>query len=115
MNNNNNGHGAILSKEEILNSIERGDIVIEPYTEENVGCASIDLTLSNEFRFYKPGLQVLDINEETDYKSITKKVILEEGESYLLLPGCACLSITQEKITLAPNICGLLEGRLVLT
>jgi len=76
-----------------------------------VGCASVDLTLSNEFRYFKPGLSVVPVNEETNYKDITTKITLKEGESYLLLPGQACLGITEEAIKLSPKICGLLEGR----
>ena len=38
-------------------------------------------------------------------------MVLKQGEPYLLLPGQACLGITEEKITLAPTLCGLLEGR----
>jgi hypothetical protein len=45
------------------------------------------LTLSNEFRYYKPGLKVVNVVEETNYKDITELTILKEGESYLLLPG----------------------------
>jgi len=71
----------------------------------------VDLTLSNEFRFYKPGLQVVPVTENTDYKDITEKMVLKEGESFLLLPGQACLGITSETIHLSPRICGLLEGR----
>lgn len=32
---------------------------------------SIDLRLSNEFRYYKPGLQTIPVREDTDYKTIT--------------------------------------------
>lgn len=39
---------------------------------------SIDLCLSNEFRYYKPGLQVLDVVETTNYKDITEYVTLAE-------------------------------------
>ena len=69
---------------------------------------SIDLTLSNDFRFFKPGLKIINVNEDTDYTTITEKITLAEGESYLLLPGCACLGITEEIIELSPSLCGLL-------
>eukprot|EP01090_Pellita_catalonica_P009766 TRINITY_DN20928_c0_g1_i1.p1 TRINITY_DN20928_c0_g1~~TRINITY_DN20928_c0_g1_i1.p1 ORF type:complete len:172 (+),score=9.60 TRINITY_DN20928_c0_g1_i1:57-572(+) len=102
---------SVLAKEEILKAVRRGEIVITPYDPEAVGCASIDLTLSNEFRYYKPGLNVIPVKEDTDYKDITERVTIPEGESYLLLPGCACLGITVENIKLSSGICGLLEGR----
>eukprot|EP01119_Soliformovum_irregulare_P023179 TRINITY_DN806_c0_g1_i1.p1 TRINITY_DN806_c0_g1~~TRINITY_DN806_c0_g1_i1.p1 ORF type:complete len:172 (-),score=35.06 TRINITY_DN806_c0_g1_i1:89-604(-) len=102
---------SVLSHDKILEAIDKGDIIIEPLRREAVGCASVDLTLSNEFRYYKPGLAVVPIREETNYKDITEKITLKEGEGYLLLPGQACLGITEETIKLAPHLCGLLEGR----
>ena len=36
---------------------------------------------------------------------------LKEGEKLLLLPGQACLAITRERVTLSPDVCGILEGR----
>ena len=101
----------ILTKDEIFKAIDQGQITITPYKSENVGCASVDLTLSNEFRYFKPGLHVLPVLESTNYKDITEKVMLNPGEHYLLLPGQACLGITEEQIHLAPGLCGLLEGR----
>ena len=105
------GSGAVLSKSRILEHIASGDIKITPYDETAVGCASIDLRLSNEFRFYKPGLSIYDVTENADYQEITEKVVLEEGKSYLLLPGQACLGITMERVEIPPFLCGLLEGR----
>lgn len=124
--------GAVLAKPEILASIAAGytrthtrppstlssmpnklvfvrsEIAISPYDESAIGCASVDLTLSNEFRFFKPGHHVVDVTEDIDFKDITEHVVLPEGESWLLLPGTACLGITQERVTLSSNLCGLL-------
>jgi dCTP deaminase len=102
---------SVLSREEILKAMENGDIVIDPFDPNNIGCASVDLRLSNEFRFYKPGLHVLAVKEDVNYKDITEKMVLKEGEKYLLLPGQACLGITVETIKLSSKYCGLLEGR----
>ncbi|KAI3645975.1 hypothetical protein MP228_008903 [Amoeboaphelidium protococcarum] len=102
---------AVLAKDAILKAIESKDIIIHPYDPSAVGCASIDLTLSNEFRFYKAGLKVVPVLEDTNFKDLTEKVVLAEGESYLLLPGQACLGITKERVTLSSSLCGLLEGR----
>lgn len=48
------------------------------------------------------------MKEGADYKEITTKIVLKEGDKYLLLPGQACLGITVETIKLAPHLCGLL-------
>jgi len=102
---------SVLSRDKILEAIDNEEIKITPFSKEAVGCASVDLTLSNEFRFYKPGLSVIPVKESTNYKDITEKIRLKEGEAFLLLPGQACLGITEETITLSPKLCGLLEGR----
>jgi len=102
---------SVLSRKEILQALENGDIIIEPYDPAAVGSASVDLTLSNEFRYYKPGHEVIPVREDTDFRALTEKVVLKEGETFLLLPGTACLGITEETVTLSPRLCGLLEGR----
>eukprot|EP00003_Mantamonas_plastica_P021164 TRINITY_DN3420_c0_g1_i3.p1 TRINITY_DN3420_c0_g1~~TRINITY_DN3420_c0_g1_i3.p1 ORF type:complete len:195 (+),score=49.19 TRINITY_DN3420_c0_g1_i3:48-587(+) len=103
--------GAVLTKEKILEAIDAGEIKIEPYDESAVGCASVDLTLSNEFRIYVSGQKMITVDENVDYKDITEKVIVEEGDYFMLPPGQACLGITEETISLSSNLCGLLEGR----
>jgi len=102
---------SVLSRDEILKAIDSGDIEITPYDSTAIGCASVDLTLDSEFRYFKPGLNVVPVREDTDYRDITEKVILPEGEPYLLLPGQACLGITKERIKISSSLCGLLEGR----
>eukprot|EP00026_Physarum_polycephalum_P015607 Phypoly_transcript_16326.p1 GENE.Phypoly_transcript_16326~~Phypoly_transcript_16326.p1 ORF type:complete len:228 (+),score=19.60 Phypoly_transcript_16326:173-856(+) len=102
---------SVLSHDEILKAMDSGDIKITPFDPKSVGCASVDLTLSNEFRYYNPGMQVVDVTEATDFKNLTTRVDIADGDAFLLLPGCACLSITTERVTLSPRICGLLEGR----
>eukprot|EP01104_Vermistella_antarctica_P000733 TRINITY_DN10853_c0_g1_i1.p1 TRINITY_DN10853_c0_g1~~TRINITY_DN10853_c0_g1_i1.p1 ORF type:complete len:176 (+),score=26.43 TRINITY_DN10853_c0_g1_i1:167-694(+) len=104
--------GAVLAHSEIVKGIENGDIIITPPLEDSsIGCASVDLRLSHEFRFYKPGLKTLRVTEDVDYREITERVDLKEGETFLLLPKTACLGITTESVALSPKLCGLLEGR----
>lgn len=66
------------------------------------------MTLSNEFRYYKPGSKPLRVTEDTNYEDITVKVEVPDGGTYLLLPGQLCLGITKENIKLPSSICGLL-------
>jgi len=102
---------AILAKDEILKEIHKGNIKITPYDPSCIGAASVDLTLSNEFRYFKSGLEVVPVTEETDYKDHTVKVTLNEGDHFLLLPQRTCIGITNERVTLSGRLCGLLEGR----
>ena len=103
--------GSILSKNKILEKIDQGDIIIEPYSINNICPAGYDLTLSNEFRYYKRQVKEVIINEDTDYTNYTEKIIVEDGHYLTLLPKETVLGITTEKITLSNNLCGLLNGR----
>lgn len=97
----------LLVKDEILAEISKGNIRIEPFNEKNIGPGSIDLTLDNVFRrFVKK--KVVNIDENTDYKKVTK--LVRKGVIDIK-PGELILGITKEKITLAENIAGWLQGR----
>lgn len=97
----------ILTKDEILKEIKKGRIKIEPFTEDAVGPASIDLHLSNEFRIFKKNLKPIEINEDADYKNLTKLV---KG-TITIQPGEFVHGLTEEKITLPEDIFGMLGGR----
>ena len=102
---------AILTKDKILEEIKKGNIKIKPFKKENVGPASIDLTLGNTFRKFKAARQPFTIKEETEIDKITEIITLKNKESLLVSPGETVLGITREKITLSPSICARLEGR----
>jgi dCTP deaminase len=96
----------ILAKDEILKRIKSGKIKITPYSTSNLGPASYDLTLGNEFRTYSGGRDIA-VSEATDYKKFSK---IRKG-SIKLKPDSFVLAVTKEKITLADDICGWLSGR----
>lgn len=99
----------VLTREEILKEVEKGRIVIEPFSEENLGPASYDFTLSNEFRIFKKLAHPVDVHEDSDYRDITEKIEVED--SLLILPGETVLGITVEKLTLPDDICAWIQGR----
>jgi len=98
---------AVLSQKDILKQIKKGKIKITPFSKEQVGPASIDLRLGNEFRIFKKGKKA-KIVESVNYKDFTKLV---KGKCITLKPGEFILGLTKEKITLPDNICGWLTGR----
>eukprot|EP01105_Mastigella_eilhardi_P007277 TRINITY_DN18777_c0_g1_i1.p1 TRINITY_DN18777_c0_g1~~TRINITY_DN18777_c0_g1_i1.p1 ORF type:complete len:187 (-),score=56.94 TRINITY_DN18777_c0_g1_i1:100-615(-) len=102
---------AVLCRDEILKAMRAGEITITPCDEGCIGPASMDLSLGNEFRFFKTAPATVPISADTDYKTITQLVDVPDGKSFVLLPGQLCLSITKENVKLSPRICGLLEGR----
>jgi deoxycytidine triphosphate deaminase len=69
----------------------------------------VDLHLGSEFRVFRKAREVIRVTEETDYETVTEKVHAADG--LMLVPGETVLGITREQITLAPHLCGWLEGR----
>jgi dCTP deaminase len=79
----------ILSDKEILNCIERGSIVIEPFNRDCLGSNSYDVHLGSTLATY--------VNEELDAKKhnqITTFQIPSEG--FTLLPNVLYLGVTEE-------------------
>ncbi len=100
---------SILTRDAIFDAIKCGEIKIEPFAPEAVGPASVDLRLDKKFRVFKKLHVVYDVVEDANYEEVTEYI--EVDDHFLLLPGESVLGVTTEKITLAPNICGWLEGR----
>ncbi|HEY8495332.1 MAG TPA: dCTP deaminase [Myxococcota bacterium] len=99
----------VLTRDAILREIEAGRLVIEPLSEDQIGPASIDLTLGREIRVLEPGGESIPIRDESDYRDHSRALRLDEP--YLLAPGGTILGVTVEHITLPPDLCGFLEGR----
>lgn len=99
----------ILTHDVILREIDNRQIMITPFSPDQVGPASIDLHLGDEIRVMEGGPDVIDMTEEADYRLVTRVRTL--AHPYLLKPGETIHGITQEHIRLPDNICGWLEGR----
>lgn len=97
----------ILSREEILKLAKSKKLAITPFVKENIGPASIDLTLGKEFRVYGKS-QRIDITEKSDYKDFTEELITDK---ITLKPGDFVLGVSEERIKLPEDICGTLTGR----
>ncbi len=100
---------SILTHDEILKEIEKGNIVITPFDKVMVGPGSVDLHLGEDFRIFKKVYDIVEVNDETDYEEMTE--IRHAPNGIVLMPGETILGITRERIKLAANICGWLEGR----
>lgn len=99
----------ILTRNEIIKEIEKGRIKIQPINRSQIGPASIDLSLGDEYRIFKRRIFPYKVNEKTNFEEITTK---RKAKKYIILqPNEFILGITKEKITLPENICGRLTGR----
>ncbi len=100
---------SVLTRDVLLAEIAARRIVIEPFDPSQVGPASIDLTLGDEIRVIERGPEPIPIREDVDYRDYTRVASL--AKPYVLAAGATIHGITRERITLAPDLCGLLEGR----
>jgi dCTP deaminase len=100
---------AVLTRDALLAEMEAGRLLVEPIESDQVGPASIDLTLGEEIRILDPGDEPIPIREEVDYRELTRVDRLDAP--YVLAPGATIHGITRERITLGPSLCGFLEGR----
>ena len=100
-----------MSKVAILEYIKKGKLKIEPFNRDQVGPGSIDLTLGNEFRVFEKVSKIYHAKGEMDYRKITKKVKVNDGDYFLLMPGELVHGITKERLKLPENLAGWIEGR----
>ncbi|MBR9707186.1 MAG: dCTP deaminase [Candidatus Diapherotrites archaeon] len=100
----------ILSKNEIQRLLKNGDLKIKPLHATNVGPASVDLTLGNTLRKFKPITKTLDPTNKKANEATTTSINLAK-KYYELQPGELILGITQEKIHLPNYLCAWLQGK----
>jgi dCTP deaminase len=93
----------ILSDKKILEAIEQGEIVIEPYSREFLGTNSYDVHLGKWLATYKDA--VLDARKHNEIEHF---IIPEEG--FVLQPGKLYLGVTAE-YTETHNSVPFLEGK----
>src|SRR5690554_6008435 len=93
----------ILSDKKILESIESGKIVIEPFDRKNLGTNSYDVHLGKELAYYKD--HILDARKHNRIEHFN---IPEEG--FVLHPNTLYLGVTQE-YTETHNAVPFLEGK----
>lgn len=100
---------AVLTRDVIRSELRDGRIQIEPFEEDQVGAASIDLTLGDEIRVIDRGATPIDLVADSDFRAHTHRQSLTTP--FVLEPGSTIHGITRERIRLPSDICGFLEGR----
>ena len=100
---------AVLTRDVILAEIEAGNVRIDPFERDQLGAASIDLTLGDEIRVIEQVGKPIDLVADSDYRNYTRVERLDRP--FVLESGSTIHGITRERITLPANLCGFLEGR----
>jgi len=102
----------MLSHNEILKEIEKGNIQLTPFEPKNVGACSVDLRLGYEFRkFDRNKGSIVNVTNDIDSGEFSTIVKLRKKESYILKPNELVLGVTLEKLKLSNKICAKLDGR----
>lgn len=99
-----------LSDVDIREYLKKGKIRIEPLDEKQIGPASVDLTLGDEWYFFKKqyaGKAAVDLLKTP----FTEAFEMRKAANISLQPGELCLGKTLERITLSSGMIGKLEGR----
>src|SRR4051812_38184411 len=92
----------ILTRDVIRREIAAGRVVIDPFSDDLVGTASIDLHLGDEIRVMHAGREAVQVTDDVDYQTITDVRSLDTP--YPLAPGHTIHGITRERITLPGDI-----------
>lgn len=100
---------SILTRDAINKELETGRLQIEPLDDDQIGPASIDLTLDNQFRVFNEVQDVYTVTEDSDPEELTK--VIDIDDSILLKPQQTIHGITKEHVDLPENLCGWIEGR----
>ncbi len=100
---------AVLTRVVILREIDSGRLVVDPFERDQVGPASIDLTLGDEIRVIEPGATLIAIRDDADYRKHT--TVRQLDRPFVLESGATIHGITRERVQLPTDLCGFLEGR----
>ncbi|OGH02667.1 MAG: dCTP deaminase [Candidatus Levybacteria bacterium RIFCSPHIGHO2_01_FULL_37_17] len=104
----------VLSDKDIKLALKSGKIKIVPIPnlKEQLGSCSIDLHLGGNFRILEHSKSpFIDATNKNSIKEITKEIKLKNGEKFVMQPGDFVLAVTEERVKIAPNLMGRLEGK----
>ena len=100
----------VLSDRDIRRQIAQGRIVVDPYDDDAVQPASVDLRLGSPLLVEKESqLMLLDPYKPSD--DHWNPIELDETAPYLLEPRSFALGITAENVEIPDDIVGRLDGK----
>jgi len=100
----------LLSDRDIRSEIQSGRVAVEPFHEEMIQPSSVDVRLDKFFRVFENHKYSV-IDPSIEQAELTREVIAEDDEAFILHPGEFVLASTYEIITLPDDIAGRLEGK----
>src|SRR5258708_36396046 len=103
----------VLSDVDIKRYIAEGKIKITPeLPPEQFGSCSVDFRLGNEFSVFEYSRHpYIDLKDRGSVQDIMRKVVVKNGDPFVLQPRDFVLAITEETLDLDTDVLGRLEGR----
>ncbi|HAT50184.1 MAG: dCTP deaminase [Magnetococcales bacterium] len=106
-----------LSDQDIELAIQQGRITIDPMPPEACfGSFSVDVSLSNVFQTFRHvKIPFLNLSDQESLYGVTEecmeKLTIADHEQFFLHPGEFALGMTRERIQIADDLVGWLDGR----
>jgi dCTP deaminase len=103
-----------LSDRDIRLALKEGQIKIDPADglEKRIGPDGIDFRLGYTFLVFERNKQAyIDPRRLDTTKGTTRQILVKTGEQFIIHPHELVLATTLERLTLADDILGRLEGR----
>ncbi len=100
----------LLSDRDIRAEITAGRVAVEPFAESMIQPSSVDVRLDRFFRVFENHKYSV-IDPSIEQSELTREVVVEPNEHFILHPGEFVLASTYEIITLPDDIAGRLEGK----
>ena len=100
----------ILSDRTIREQLAAGRIQLEPFADELIQPASVDVRLDHYFRvFLNHTMPVIDVKKNLE--ELTELVEIAEEDTFMLHPGEFVLGSTLERVSLPTDLVARLEGK----
>lgn len=100
----------LLSDRDIRAETEAGRIVVEPWDPAMIQPSSIDFRLDRYFRVFE-NHRYPHIDPAVDQSDLTREVVAEGDEPFILHPGEFVLGSTYEVVTLPDDLAARVEGK----
>jgi dCTP deaminase len=100
----------LLSDRDIRAEIQSGRVGLDPFDEEMIQPSSVDVRLDRYFRVFE-NHRYSFIDPAIEQPDLTREIMTDPDESFVLHPGEFVLASTFEVITLPDDVAGRLEGK----
>jgi dCTP deaminase len=100
----------LLSDRDIRAELDARRVVLEPFDEPMLQPSSIDVRLDGFFRVFE-NHRYPHIDPAEEQPELTREVVPDKGEPFILHPGEFVLGSTYECVTLPDDVAARLEGK----